>query len=61
MPRSADVYADEDVVAFELTAASLNEIFSRMPVVGYAVLKSIARQLAERLRQATEDLRLRGA
>jgi anti-anti-sigma regulatory factor len=58
-PRSAEVCADGDVQAYELTAASLDWILVNYPDVGRAVLTSIARQLAERLRYATEELRVK--
>jgi len=57
-PRSAEVCVDTDVHAYELTAASLEWILESCPGVGHAVLTSIARQLAERLRYATEELRV---
>jgi MFS superfamily sulfate permease-like transporter len=57
-PRSADVCADDDVYACELTAASLDWILENRPDVGRAILTSIARQLSERLRHATEELHL---
>ncbi|EKS27817.1 SulP family inorganic anion transporter [Afipia felis] len=58
-PRSAEVCADDDVHAYELTSVSLDWILENCPDVGRAVLTSIARQLAERLRDATEELRLK--
>jgi MFS superfamily sulfate permease-like transporter len=60
-PRSAEVCADHDVHAYELTTASLDWIAENCPDVGRAVLTSIARQLAERLRYATEELRLKAS
>jgi len=57
--RSAEVCADNNVHAHELTAASLDWILENSPDVGRAVLTSIARQLVERLRDATEELRLK--
>jgi len=60
-PRSAEVCADDDVHAYELTASSLDWILENCPDVGRAVLTSIARQLAERLRDATEELRLKAS
>jgi MFS superfamily sulfate permease-like transporter len=60
-PRSAEVCADGDVHAYELTATSLDWILENHPDVGRAVLTSIARQLAERLRDATQELRLKAS
>lgn len=60
-PRSAEVRADGDVHAYELTAESLDWILENCPEVGRAVLSSIARQLAERLRSATQELRLQAS
>lgn len=57
-PRSTDVTADEDVIAFELTSSAFNEVVKTKPHIAQAVLRSIARQLSDRLRDATEDLRL---
>ena len=61
LPRSAEVRADDDVLAYELTSATFGEILESRPDIGHAVLRSIARQLADRLRSTTEDLRLIGA
>jgi MFS superfamily sulfate permease-like transporter len=61
LPRSAEVRADDDVLAYELTSAAFGEILENRPDIGHAVLRSIARQLADRLRSTTEDLRLIGA
>ncbi|MER9964441.1 cyclic nucleotide-binding domain-containing protein [Mesorhizobium sp. M0045] len=57
-PRSTDVIADEDVVAYELTSSAANKISKAKPHIAQAVLRSIARQLSDRLRNATEDLRM---
>ena len=56
-PRSADVVADEDVEAYLLTEDSFNIILSEQPRIGQALLASIARQLATRLRDTSEELR----
>lgn len=60
-PRSADVCADDDVLAYELTAEAFGRIVQHQPEIGHAVLRSIACQLAQRLRNTTEDLRLVGS
>ncbi|TIW09028.1 MAG: hypothetical protein E5V70_08840 [Mesorhizobium sp.] len=57
-PRSTDVIADEDVVAYKLTSWAFNKITKARPHIAQAVLRSIARQLSDRLRNATEDLRM---
>jgi CRP-like cAMP-binding protein len=56
--RSADVIADNDVETYVLTAEKLEALFRDHPAVGQAILISIARQLAQRLRDTSEDLRL---
>lgn len=57
-PRSADVIADDDVEAYLLTREAYDAIMREHPHVGQAVLSNIARQLAQRLRHTSEDLRL---
>jgi len=56
-PRSADVVADEDVEAYLLTEYSFNTLLHAHPRIGQALLASIARQLANRLRDTSEELR----
>jgi SulP family sulfate permease len=56
MPRSADVFADEEVHAYELTAAAFRTILSEHPQLGQAVMKTIACELAERLRITSREL-----
>ncbi|MDT3687001.1 MAG: SulP family inorganic anion transporter [Pseudorhodoplanes sp.] len=57
-PRSADVVADDDVEAFMLTGLQFEALLRDHPRVGQAILTNIARQLAQRLRVTSEDLRL---
>lgn len=57
-PRSADVYADDDVEAYVLTIRAFETILRDHPRVGQAILINISRQLAQRLRVTSEDLRL---
>jgi MFS superfamily sulfate permease-like transporter len=57
-PRSADVVADEDVQAYLLTKESFDTLMKEHPHIGQAILSNIARQLAQRLRHTSEDLRL---
>lgn len=57
-PRSADVVADDDVEAYMLTGLQFEALLRDHPRVGQAILTNIARQLAQRLRVTSEDLRL---
>jgi SulP family sulfate permease len=57
-PRSADVVADDDVEAYMLTDLQFEALLRDHPSVGQAILTNIARQLAQRLRVTSEDLRL---
>jgi MFS superfamily sulfate permease-like transporter len=57
-PRSADVVADDEVQAYLLTKESFDTIMREHPHIGQAILSNIARQLAQRLRHTSEDLRL---
>jgi CRP-like cAMP-binding protein len=52
------VIADEDVVAYKLNSSAFNKITKARPHIAQAVLRSIASQLSDRLRNATEDLRM---
>jgi len=54
--RFADVIADEDVEAYLLTEASFDDILRDHPNIGQALLTNIARQLAQRLRDTSEEL-----
>lgn len=54
--RFADVIADEDVEAYLLTEASFDLILRDHPNIGQALLANIARQLARRLRDTSEEL-----
>jgi MFS superfamily sulfate permease-like transporter len=57
-PRSADVVADDDVEAYMLTGIQFDALLREHPRIGQAILTNIARQLAQRLRVTSEDLRL---
>jgi SulP family sulfate permease len=57
-PRSADVYADDEVHAYVLTDRAFETILRDHPRIGQAILVNISRQLAHRLRVTSEDLRL---
>ena len=56
-PRSAEVIADEDVEAYLLTKEGFEMILHEHPRIGRALLASIARQLAHRLRDTSDELR----
>ena len=56
-PRSAEVVADEDVEAYLLTEEGFEIILHEHPRIGRALLGSIARQLAHRLRDTSDELR----
>lgn len=57
-PRSADVVADDDVEAYMLTGIQFDALLREHPRIGQSILTNIARQLAQRLRVTSEDLRL---
>jgi MFS superfamily sulfate permease-like transporter len=56
--RSADVWADDAVTAYVLTAKKFDEIQHENPKLGQRLLLSIARQLTRRLVETSEELRL---
>ena len=56
-PRSAEVVADEDVEAYLLTEEGFEIILHEHPRIARALLASIARQLAHRLRDTSDELR----
>lgn len=56
-PRSADVVADDMVEGYVLTRANFDTISREHPRIGQAILINIGRQLAQRLRVTSEDLR----
>jgi len=56
--RSADVVADDEVEAYMLTGLKFEALLRDHPRIGQAILTNIARQLAQRLRVTSEDLRL---
>jgi MFS superfamily sulfate permease-like transporter/CRP-like cAMP-binding protein len=56
--RSADVYAETALEAYVMTAEKFEAILRDHPDTGQAILTNIARQLAQRLRATSEDLRL---
>ncbi len=56
--RSADVFAETAVDAYVMTARDFDVILNDHPAIGQVILANIARQLAQRLRVTSEDLRL---
>jgi CRP-like cAMP-binding protein/anti-anti-sigma regulatory factor len=57
-PRSADVYADEAVEAYVMSGESFTALMDNHPRIGQAILVNFARQLSQRLRDTSEELRL---
>ncbi len=57
-PRSADVFADEEVEGFVLTAESFDRLLREEPQLGQSLLATIARLTAQRLRVTSEELML---
>lgn len=56
-PRSADAIAEEDSVVYSLSRESLQHLQDHHPVVAVALLLNISRELANRLRVTTAELR----
>ena len=56
-PRSADAIAEEDSVVYSLSRESLQHLQEHHPVVAAGVLINISRELANRLRVTTAELR----
>ncbi len=56
--RSADVVADDEVQAYELTTDTFRTILLESPQLGQAIYEAIADELAERLRITSIELRL---
>ena len=57
--RSANVVADEHVVAYELMRDGYARLLSEHPVIATKLLTNLSRELARRLRRTSEDLRNR--
>ena len=57
-PRTADVVAEEEGEAFLLTQEQFSRILLEDPDLGQTILFVLARHLASRLRETTEDLRM---
>lgn len=57
-PRSADVVADEDVDAYGLSAEDFDVLLREEAHLGQALLTTIARLTAQRLRETSEELSL---
>jgi sulfate permease, SulP family len=60
-PRSADVHADEPVEAYLMSAEAFEALMQKHPRIGQAILVNFARQLSQRLRDTSEELRLASA
>lgn len=56
-PRSADIAADTDTVAIELTAAHLAELERDQPALAHKLHRFIARSLSQRLASANDEIR----
>jgi acetaldehyde dehydrogenase/alcohol dehydrogenase len=56
MPRSASAYADTDVRARRLSAAALESLCVRHPDIGLAILRSLGRDAALKVRQGNVRL-----
>jgi SulP family sulfate permease len=54
--RSANVIADDDVEAYVLTAEAFRDILRQNPRIGEIMLLNIAKQLAQRLRNTSQDV-----
>lgn len=57
-PRSADAVVQGPSAVWELTRDSLSEIEFKHPEIARRVLLNLSRNLAERLRMTTVELRL---
>ena len=55
--RSTDATADEDAVVLKLTLEAFNCLQREHPVIFGKILLNVGRQLADRLRAVTLDLR----
>ena len=52
--RSATVYADTDVRCWTLSAEALDQLSAQRPEIKIAILKNLALDLAQKLRQANQ-------
>lgn len=59
-PRSADAIADEDAITYSLSRTALDHLRHEAPEAAAGVLLSISRELANRLRITTHELRAAG-
>ena len=55
--RSAHVHADDEIQAYELTVEAFDRLLAENSRTGLAVLKGIARELSDRLRDTSGELR----
>ncbi len=56
-PRSADIFADSDVLVYVLSLERLEELSQTDPAVHAGLLRNIGRELSHRLRKANREIR----
>src|SRR6266702_1355627 len=55
-PRSASIFADEDVVAYSLSETDFAALREREPAVAIKILAGLGRELSGRLRRANRTI-----
>jgi CRP-like cAMP-binding protein len=55
--RSASVFADEDLICYELECSAFERVLRDHPALASKLLTNLARELAQRVRTASEELR----
>jgi anti-anti-sigma regulatory factor len=55
--RSASVMADDDLVCYELECSAFERVLQDHPAIASKLLTNLARELAQRVRSASEELR----
>lgn len=60
VPRSATIVADEDVTCYELPRETFDVLLKDHPALATKLLGNLAREMARRLRQTSQDLRFAG-
>lgn len=61
VPRSATIVADEDVTCYELPRETFDMLLNDHPSLATKLLGNLAREMARRLRQTSQDLRFSGS
>jgi CRP-like cAMP-binding protein len=56
-PRSADVWSDEDAETFVLSPAEFDALQTESPQVAIKLIRNMALEISERLRQRTNEVR----